>query len=248
MRASFLLNITMGNPFIRILGDVRTMSKSNESDDPNSTNSSELRGTVPVLSDNVFDCDAKISALDKERAKVEVVTRQLDRVSNENKMLEYELKRTQKQLENQMKQTLQLRKQQQSQNAAYYEQRALENNSDDRRMEDLKSQLQETQTDLAKEISLAQQREAKLHKVVDQNAKYEKELYQLKAEQCKKEENMLAMKHLERQRDELLNVVTHQMKLMEVLKKQVLHEKGRSVLNITEKDFMNELNLKQREN
>ena len=224
------------------------MSQSNENDDPNSTNSSELRGTVSVLSDNVFDCDAKISALDKERAKVEVVSRQLDRVSNENKRLEYELQRTQKQLENQMKQTLQLRKQQQRKNAAYYEQRALEINSDDRRVEDLKSQLQETQTDLAKEISLAQQREAKLHKVVDQNSKYEKELYQLKAELYKKEENVLAMKQLERQRDELLNVVTHQMKWMEVMKKQVLHEKGRSVLNITEKDFMNELNLKQKEN
>ena len=85
--------------------------------------------------------------------------------------------------------------------------------------------------------------------MVDQNTKYERELYQLKVEQYKKKENMFTLRKLERQRDELLNnVVTHQIKLMEVMKKQILHKKGRSVLNITGKDFMNELNLKQREN
>ena len=218
------------------------MSQSNETKDTNTASSNECRGSVPCFYENAFVCDAKISALDKERAKVEVLCRQLDKSNNDNKRLENELQKTQKQLENQMKQMLQFRKEQQRQNAAYHKQRVLEINSDDSRVEDLKIQLQTTQANLAREISSAQQRETKLQNVIEQNAKYEKELYQLRADQCKKEENALAVKQLERQRDELLNVVKHQMKLMDVLKKQVLHEKGRSVLNITERDFMNDLN------
>jgi hypothetical protein len=49
------------------------------------------------------------------------------------------------------------------------------------------------------------------------------------------------VKQLERQRDELLTVVKKQIKLMDILKQQSLHARAATILDITEKQFMQEL-------
>jgi hypothetical protein len=167
-----------------------------------------------------------------------------DKVNSDNESLQNELRRTQQLLENQMKQTLQLRKQQKSQNELL-EKRMLEMESPNEQiLQDIKNQLKNTQTALAAEMSLAQQREAKLQKAIEQSAQYEKELHQLKQQQVRDEGNALAVKRLELQRDELVLVVKKQMKLMDILKQQALHAKAATLLDITEKDFVKELNLK----
>jgi hypothetical protein len=208
----------------------RSKSPSNENNDPYSA--------------SAFACDKKVTALDKERAKNIVLSRQLDKANSDNESLQNELRHTQQLLENQMKQTLQLRKQQKSQNELL-EKRMLEMETPNEQiLQGLENQLKNTQAQLANEMSLAQQREAKLQKAIEQSVQYEKELHQLKQQQVKDEGNALAVKRLELQRDELLIVVKKQMKLMDILKQQALHAKAATLLDITEKDFVKELNLK----
>lgn len=186
----------------------------------------------------------KISALDKEKAKVEVMTRQLEVVQEDNHNLQTELERTRRQLEIQMKQSLQLRKRLQKKDVALSERLSSDIDPYDDRVKDLEVMLKNSQSQLSDQLEQAKQRESKLHRVVEQSAQYEKELYQLKQDQVNREGNASAVKRLERQRNELLNVVKKQMSLICILKQQALHAKAATLLDITEKDFMKELNLK----
>jgi hypothetical protein len=208
----------------------RSKSPSDENNDPN-----------PV---SAFAFDKKVTALDKERAKNMVLSRQFHKATSDNESLHNELRRTQQLLENQMKQTLQLRKQQQSQNELLEKRRLEMETPNEQILQGLENQLKNTQVQLASEMSLAQQREAKLQKAIEQSAQYEKELHQLKQQQVKDEGNALAVKRLEMQRDELLVVVKKQMKLIDILKQQALHARAATLLDITEKDFLKEWNLK----
>ena len=187
---------------------------------------------------------AKISALDKERAKVEVISSQLKAVQNDKHKLQTELDRTRQQLEIQMKQSLQLRKQLQQKNTALSERIASDINPNDDRVKDLEAMLKNCQSQLSDQLEQAQKRESKLHKVVEQSAQYEKELQQLKQDQVHQKGNDLAVKRLERQRNELLHLVQKQMSLIGILKQQALHAKAATLLDIAEKEFMKELNLK----
>lgn len=195
-----------------------------------------------ITIDETVLADKKISALDKERAKNAVLSREVSRAHDENQMLQHELQRTRQQLENQMMQTLQVRKEQRKA-TALSEQRVLQVDTNDSRVGELKHQLKLTQADLAKEISLAQQRETKLQKAVDQNAEYEKELHLMKQQKVRDDSNDLAVKRLERVRDELLTVVKKQMTLIDVLKQQALHARAVALLDITEKEFVKELTV-----
>lgn len=200
--------------------------------------------TIERLSiDETVLADKKISALDKERAKSTVLTREVQRTHDENQRLQSELQRTRQQLENQMIQTLQLRKEQQRRATAWSEQLVLQVDANDSRVGELEQQLKLTQADLAKEIALAQQREIKLQKAVDQTAAYEKELHLMKQQKVRDDSNDLAVKGLERVRDELLTVVKKQMTLIDVLKQQVLHARAAAQLDITEKEFVKELSV-----
>lgn len=200
--------------------------------------------TIERLSiDETVLADKKISALDKERAKSAVLTREVQRTHDENQRLQSELQRTRQQLENQMIQTLQLRKEQQRRATAWSEQLVLQVDANDSRVGELEQQLKLTQADLAKEIALAQQREIKLQKAVDQTAAYEKELHLMKQQKVRDDSNDLAVKRLERVRDELLTVVKKQMTLIDVLKQQVLHARAATQLDITEKEFVKELSV-----
>jgi hypothetical protein len=200
--------------------------------------------TIERLSiDETVLADKKISALDKERAKSTVLTREVQRTHDENQRLQSELQRTRQQLENQMIQTLQLRKEQQRRATAWSEQLVLQVDANDSRVGELEQQLKLTQADLAKEIALAQQREIKLQKAVDQTAAYEKELHLMKQQKVRDDSNDLAVKRLERVRDELLTVVKKQMTLIDVLKQQVLHARAATQLDITEKEFVKELSV-----
>jgi hypothetical protein len=142
-----------------------------------------------------------------------------------------------------MIQTLQLRKEQQRRATAWSEQLVLQVDANDSRVGELEQQLKLTQADLAKEIALAQQREIKLQKAVDQTAAYEKELHLMKQQKVRDDSNDLAVKRLERVRDELLTVVKKQMTLIDVLKQQVLHARAATQLDITEKEFVKELSV-----
>lgn len=200
--------------------------------------------TIERLSiDETVLADKKISALDKERAKSTVLTREVQRTHDENQRLQSELQRTRQQLENQMIQTLQLRKEQQRRATAWSEQLVLQVDANDSRVGELEQQLKLTQADLAKDIALAQQREIKLQKAVDQTAAYEKELHLMKQQKVRDDSNDSAVKRLERVRDELLTVVKKQMTLIDVLKQQVLHARAATQLDITEKEFVKELSV-----
>ena len=183
----------------------------------------------------------KTSLLDKERAKLQVVNRELERAKAENSKLKNELERTQRQVESQMQQTLLLRKQQQCHNNALIEQRALHINSKDKKVEDLETQLNKVRTELAQQIASATKREANLQMVVDQSARFEKEVQSLKQQQVVDQRNALAVKKLKSQRDDLLLIVKKQIKLIEILKQQTLHAKAATLLEITEKEFVKEL-------
>lgn len=162
-------------------------------------------------------------------------------MANEKKRVQDELARTQQQLEIQMNQTLQLRKQQQRRNASLLEKEASIVSSNEDRINDLERQLVKTQGELTKELTLANDRDAKLQKTVDQNADLQNEVQQLRQKEVDAETSASAVKRLERQRDCLLSLVKKQMKLMEVLKEQSLNAKAAALLDITEKDFMKEL-------
>ena len=183
----------------------------------------------------------KTSLLVKERAKLQVVNRELERTKAENSKLKNELERTQRQVESQMQQTLLLRKQQQCHNNALIEQRALHINSKDKKVEDLETQLNKVRTELAQQIASATKREANLQMVVDQSARFEKEVQSLKQQQVVDQRNALAVKKLKSQRDDLLLIVKKQIKLTEILKQQTLHAKAATLLEITEKEFVKEL-------
>jgi hypothetical protein len=201
----------------------------------------ENASTIASSMDETVLADKKISALDREKAKNAVLSRELERAHDENQKLQSEIQRTRQQLENQMMQTLQLRKHQQRQAAALTEQRALQVDANESRIADLEHELTLTQADLAKQIELAQQRESKLQKVVEQSVQYEKELHLVKQQQVQNDSNAIAVKRLERVRDELLTVVKKQMTLINVLKQQALHASAAALLEITEKDFMKEM-------
>jgi hypothetical protein len=204
-------------------------------------NSSSENSVLRFIDDAALSTDKKITALDRERAKVQVLSRQLDKSLEEKKRLQGELQRTQSQLENQFKQTLHAQKQLQAIHQSYQEQQALGAEQKDKDIEDLINELKQTQADLAKEMSSSKQREAKLQKSVQQCANLEKELIDLKHTKSEEHSNELAVKQLERQRDELLTVVKKQIKLMDILKQQSLHARAATILDITEKQFMQEL-------
>lgn len=196
---------------------------------------------ISSIDDIDFAGDTKTTALERERAKVIVLSRQLEKTLDEQKNLQNELNRTQQQLENQIKQTLHLRKQQQRQTKLEKEQSKLDVDPRDEEIKDLKQELKTTQADLAKEISSSKQREARLHRTVEQCSEYEKELHDLRQLKGQETGNSVLVKQLERQRDELLNVAKYQMKLMNILKQQALHAKAAAILEIIDKDVIKEL-------
>ena len=196
---------------------------------------------ISSIDDTVFAGDTKTTALEREKTKVIVLNRQLEKTLDEKKNLQNELRRTQQQLENQIKQTLHLRKQQQCQKKLEKEQSTHDVDPKDEEIKDLKEELKTTQADLAKEISSSKQREVRLLRAVEQCSEYEKELRELRQLKDQENGNSLLVKQLERQRDELLNVVKYQIKLMNILKQQALHAKAAAILEIVEKDVMKEL-------
>lgn len=215
-----------------------TMSKKNKNGKTNT--SSSFNDAVIELEQ--LDIGAS-SKLQREMAKVSALSRQLEHFANENQQLQTLLKQTQHELEKQMKQNLQLQKRQTRQ--AKTENRNAVNNDKDEELKEVKQELATTQRDLVKEMERSTQQEARLQRVVEQCSEYSEELKGFREKQSKQKEvrsQYALIKNLEHQRANLLDVVKKQMKLIEVLKQQTVHAEAATLLGITEKDFMKELN------
>lgn len=215
-----------------------TMSKKNKNGKTNT--SSSFNDAVIELEQ--LDNGAS-SKLQREMAKVSALSHQLEHFANENQQLQTLLKQTQHELEKQMKQNLQLQKRQTRQ--AKTENRNAVNNDKDEELKEVKQELATTQRDLVKEMERSTQQEARLQRVVEQCSEYSEELKGFREKQSKQKEvrsQYALIKNLEHQRANLLDVVKKQMKLIEVLKQQTVHAEAATLLSITEKDFMKEVN------
>ena len=183
-----------------------------------------------------------------EQAKVAALNRQLSRSLEERNKLQCLLQTTQTDLEKQMQETLRLQKV----HAKHCLKDATEKQVDpcNDNVKEIKAELASTQNELADEISVSKKRETRIRKLQDQCKAYKEQLDLLKIQQrqdeggINKQRTDKVIKNLGQQRDELLTVVKKQMKLIDILKKQRVHVEAAALLNITQKDFMKELQLR----
>mmetsp|Transcript_6215 Transcript_6215/g.13527 ORF Transcript_6215/g.13527 Transcript_6215/m.13527 type:complete len:209 (-) Transcript_6215:989-1615(-) len=198
-----------------------------------------------AIADEMFT-SVDATPLQIEKAKVQAFNRQLSRSLDEKRQLQIMLKQTQADLEKQIQKTLRLQKIQAKSCMDAMEKQAPAPCAE---KQELKNELASTQKDLADEISKSQRREARLQKIQDQCNDYKDQLDSLKQQQHEQEEGAddkssmkKWIKNLEHQRSELLLVVKKQMKLIDILKQQRAHVEAAALLNITERDFMKEVN------
>ena len=204
-----------------------------------------------VATDDVaFLTAVDATPLQIEKAKVQALKIQLSRSLEEKRQLQSMLEQTQIDLEKQIKNTLRLQKNQ----AQQYIKDAIEkqaskhlSSSDD--TQELKTELASMQIELADEIARSKTREARAQRLQDQCNAHEDQVESLKQqyghdgeENNEKRRREILINNLKHQRCELLTVVKKQMKLIDILKQQRSHVEQVALLNITEKDFMKEVN------
>lgn len=214
-------------------------TNSTHSNDGTSKPGPNFNSLVSDLLDRAICTDdtESISNLQREKAKVKALVNQLEKSLNENQQLQDKLSQTQMELEKQMLETLRIKKSQlkrrgdQSIDAG----KMLLHN-ENMEVENLTKDLETSQLQLAKEMSVSTRREERLQRVVEKCEKYEKELETLRSKDERCDQSFI--KNLEHQRSELLGVVKRQMKLIEILKQQRVHAQAATMLNIIEKDFM----------
>jgi hypothetical protein len=114
--------------------------------------------------------------------------------------------------------------------------------SDEDVVRELKVELASAQKNLADEIFMAKKREERMQTLKDQCTKFKEEFESLKQGECDNKKRGLIL-NLQKQRSELLVVIKKQLKLIDILKQQRAHVEATALLNITERDFIKEVNI-----